>query len=206
MKCILVCLLILVCGFLAPEVSTLKCVTPDGLQVDEVRRVIKKCMKKIATSVELKNYDEYENFESEEPEEREDDSGNDARRRGNNDRMNNNYDNNYNPRSRHDYDYPQQQQQAGGNYREMNRRRNDRHDPSSQSPSPHNPYQLAYADDGSNNSRRGSYYGRNKKSSSSSGSNNNDNSTVVDVDKHERDRSCILQCFFQELKMVCLNE
>jgi hypothetical protein len=197
MKCILICLLILICGFLASNVSTLKCVTPDGLQVDEVRKVIKTCMKKVTDtdSAELKNYDEYENFDSgsdKDSERREGGRRDSARHNG---RMNNNYNNNYN----HNYDYPQQH--TGGNYREVDRR-NDR--PTDPSQHHYNPYQLTYADNNNFSNQRGNFHhgsGQNK--------NNNDNFTAApaaDVDKHERDRSCILQCFFQELKMVRLNE
>lgn len=214
MKCILIFLLILVCGFFASDILALKCVTPDGLQVDEVRKVIKKCMKKVtATDFDAdheRNYEEYENFEGNyesESENRKDKQqqqqqrkeGGNARHRSN-DRMNN-----YNNPSRigHDYDYSQ----TGGNYHEeMNRRRNDdRHDPSQ-----YNPYQYTYGDNDNFNNQRGNFH---YSSSSSNGrnknNNNNDNSTAaaaVDIDKHERDRSCILQCFFSELKMVCLNE
>ncbi|KAG5677301.1 hypothetical protein PVAND_007070 [Polypedilum vanderplanki] len=192
MTCILICLLILGCGFLASNILALKCVTPDGLQVDEVRKVIKKCMKKVTSDVDsdmLKIYDEYENFDDQQSEREV--SGNDsARYRGNN-RMNN-YNNNYNPsrpRVGHNYDY---YSQTGGNYR-----RNDRHDPSQ-----YNPYQLTYGNNNNynNNQRRNFHYNSNGQNK-----NNNDNSTAVaavDIDKHERDRSCILQCFFQELKMT----
>lgn len=226
MKYTLICLLILVCGFFGTNIFALKCTTPDGLQVDEVRKVIKTCMRKIATvdsdDAELKNYDEYENFETDYDSnssnngkyfegERGVSNGGNARR--NNDRMNNNYNNNYDPsRVNHNYDH---RPQTGGNYNEMNRR-NDRHD---SPPLQRNPYQpYTYADDNNNfnNQRGGSinsfqYDGRNgntQKSKRNNNDNSNANATAASEhdDKHERDRSCILQCFFQELKMVCLNE
>lgn len=186
------------------EVLALRCVTSDGLQIEDVRKVIKKCMKKITLDYdsitnddrsegenEAKSYYQYENFDEDYEmrnkdldtnEKKRDENVNGSRR--NNDRMNN-YSKNYNPsRLNHNYDYPQ----TGGNYYENNRR-NDRHD----SPQ-YNPYQFTYNDNNNFNNQRSSFY-----SSSNSQNKNNYNSTN---DKGERDRACILQCFFQELKMV----
>lgn len=203
MKCILI-LLLLICGF-ASEILALRCITTDGLQVDEVRRVIKKCMKKITSAAnddeddDLKNYDEYENYENVDYGMK--DNGSVGGRDTNNDRMKNR-NNNYNP---HFNQYDERSAQTGGNYHEINRPRNDRPDPwlQQQQHQPFNPYQQqspynSMYDGGNNNyfanNQRGHSYGNNYQNK-----NTNDNSTN---DKHERDRSCILQCFFQELKMV----
>ena len=210
MKYILIFLAFLTLNIFHREILALRCVTSDGLQIEDVRKVIKKCMKKITVDYdsinnddrsegenEAKNYYQYENFD-EDYEMRNKDLGTNEKKRDenvsssrrNNDRMNN-YSKNYNPsRLNHNYDYPQTPQ-TGGNYYEMSRR-NDRHD----SPQ-HNPYQFTYNDNNKFNNQRSSFYS--SSSSSNSQNKNNYNSTN---DKGERHRSCILQCFFQELKMV----
>jgi hypothetical protein len=207
MKCILIsfCLsLILICGFFASEILALRCITSDGLQVEEVRRVIKKCMKKVTSSDDgddVRGYDEYENFESVDYEMKDVNNGrggNGGSRDNNNDRMNAN--NNYNPRFNQ---YDERSTQTGGNYYEMNRPRNNRHDPWVQQQQQFNPYQRPspYMHGSGNNNyfgsnqQRGDFYNNRAHQNKNT---NNDNST----DKHERDRACILQCFFQELKMV----
>lgn len=207
MKCIsLLILMIFSCVIF--ETEALRCASPDGLQVEDVRKVIKKCMKRVTVDYEStdgqvdddddenddeKNYGEYESESNDDYEIRNKDSKMNERRgrdhknigdsRRNNDRMNN-YSKNYNPtRLNHNYDYPQ----TGGNYYGMSQR-NDRHDESQYSP-----YQSTYS--GNNNfNQQGNFYGSQNK--------NNDNSTA---DKQERDRSCILQCFFQEFKMARKN-
>lgn len=190
MKCIL---LILVCGF-ASEILALRCITSDGLQVEEVRRVVKKCMRKVTSSDDVRGYDEYENFESADYEMKDVHNGG-RNRDNNNDRMNVN--NNYNPRFNQ---YDERSTQTGGNYYEMNRPRNNRHDPwaQQQQQPQYNPYQMHGSGHnnyfGSNQERGDFYNGRAHQNKNI----NNDNAT----DKHERDRACILQCFFQELKMV----
>jgi hypothetical protein len=196
MKCILhFNLLILICGFFASKILALRCVTSDGLQADEVRRTVQKCMRKVTDADNVKNYDEYENFDAEYDARNEKDSerggtsnsGSSNSNSRHNNRMNN-YNNNYNPPQNNQYyDQHRLQMQTGGNYYDMNRRNDDRHDPMRRS---NNPYQ--YASSGNYNFNRPSdFYGQNKK-------NRNDNST----DKHESDHSCVLQCFFQEMKMV----
>lgn len=198
MKCILISLLILlVCGF-ASRISALRCITTDGLQVDEVRRVVKKCMKKVTVDDdETKNYDEYENFEGSKDYEMKD-RGSGGARDTNNDRMNRN--NNYNPRFNQ---YDERSAQTGGNYyQETNRPRNDRHDPWMQRQQQQfNPYQQQSPPSYNNN-----YFASNQRGDfNSNGYQNkhaNDNSTS---DKHEKDRACILQCFFVELRMVICN-
>jgi hypothetical protein len=176
-------LLIFICGFFASDILALRCVTSDGLQVDEVRRVVKKCMKKIANVDSLddmtKNYDEYENFDDDNGNE---DEGDERSSDGNSRKKNNNH--NSNQFNNHYYDY----QLTGRNY-EMSRRNS------------HLPQYSQYSQYSDNN-HRGDFYGNNNQNKN----NNNDNSTSHGGDKSERDRSCILQCFFQELKMVCTNE
>lgn len=209
MKCILITLAILFFNILNQEVLALRCVTSDGLQIEDVRKVIKTCMKKITADYdsikndgrsdsenEAKSYYQYENFDEDYEMRNKDLDTNEKKReenvsslRRNNDRMNN-YSKNYNPsRLNHNYDYPQTSQ-TGGNYYEMNRR-NDRHE----SPQ-YSPYQFTYNDNNNFNNQQSSFY---SSSSSNSQNKNNYNSTN---DKGEKDRSCILQCFFQELKMV----
>jgi hypothetical protein len=189
------------------EILALKCVTSDGLQIEDVRKVIKKCMKKLTVDYdsidsydridgenEAKNYYQYENFDEDFEMRNKDLDTNEEERdkhisssRQNNDRMNN-YGKNYNPsRLNHNYDY-QQTPQTGGNYYEMNRR-NDGHD----SPQ-YNLYQFKYNDNNNFNNQKSTFHSNN-----TSQNKNNYNSAN---DKGERDRSCILQCFFQELKMV----
>lgn len=210
MKYILISLaLILICGFFASEILALRCITTDGLQVEEVRRVIKKCMKKITSSddgEDVRGYEEYENFESEDFEMKDVNNGRGGGNGGssnNNDRMNAN--NNYNPRFNQ---YDERSTQTGGNYYEMNRPRNNRHDPWVQQQ--FNPYQQPspYMHDRGNNN----YFGSNQQRGDSRNNNNNNNNNHThqnkninndnSTDKHERDRACIFQCFFQELKMV----
>lgn len=132
--------------------------------------VVKKCMKKVTQSDagEGKNYEEYENFESdyETSNHKERNS-----RRDYNDRPNT-YGNNFNPRINQHYE----PQQTGGNFNA-----NDRRDP----------YQHA---DNNNFNNRNNFYGNSNNHNDSHRSNSSSN--------HERDRACILQCFFEELKMV----
>lgn len=191
MKCILISLLILlVSGF--ASISALRCITTDGLQVDKVRRVMKKCMKKVTTSGKDDDDDEYENFESVDYEMKDRGGSVGGRDSNNNDRMNRN--NNYNPRLNQ---YDERSAQTGGNYyQEMNRPRNDRLDPWMQQQQQFNPYQQQSPPSYNNNyfagNQRGDFNGYQNK-------NANDNSTSS---QHEKDRACIFQCFFMELKMV----
>jgi hypothetical protein len=163
-------------------------------------------MKKVTSSDgdEVKSYDEYENFEIGDYEMKDNNNNNGVGGKDNhNDRMNGN--NNYNPRFNQ---YDERSTQTGGNYRRTHRPRNDRYDPwqqqQQQQQQPFNPYQTQLTSpygDGNNN-----YLSNNQRADINHNDSNynpnkspNDNSTS---DKNERDRSCILQCFFQELKMV----
>jgi hypothetical protein len=213
MKCNLIFCLIFLCGFASVRILALRCITSDGLQSDQVRKIMKKCMKKVTSSDggdEVKNYDEYENFEIGDYEMKDNNNNNNGGggKDNRNDRMNEN--NNYNP---YFNQYDERSTQTGGNYRRTYRPRNDRYDPwqqqqQQQQQQPFNPYQTqltsssSYAYVGGNNN----YLSNNQRADSnrndsnySQNKNPNDNSTS---DKSERDRSCILQCFFQELKMV----
>lgn len=84
----------------------------------------------------------------------------------------NTYGNNFNPRINQHYE----PQQAGGSFNA-----NDRRDP----------YQHA---DNNNFNNRNNFHGNSN--------NNNDSHRSNSSSNHERDRACILQCFFEELKMV----
>lgn len=204
MKCILISsLLIILCGFALEEIWALRCITTDGLQAEEVRRIVKKCMKKVTSSGgsdDVKNYDEYENFENVDYEMKDNNGGS---RDTNNDRMSGN-NNNYNPRFNQ---YDSRSSQTGGNYYEMNRPRNDGHDSwMQQQPQQFNPYQQPPSSYSSNNrlayNQRSDFYGYQNNNKNSNNDNSTSSSSSSSSDKHERDRSCILQCFFQELKMV----
>jgi len=199
MKCILICILI-VCGGFASQISALRCISPDGLTLDEVRGVIKRCMKKVgdgdaaaAANGRQSEYEEYDNFEDS-YERHKPMPGSDRTR---------NYGNNQNYNLRHDHQQQQQQQpyyhgsqQTGGNYRESNGRngwlQNHQQPQQQQQQQQHNPYQFTYND---NNNFNGQSNGRNSNSNNNNNGHRNDSTA-------ERDRSCIVQCFFQELKMV----
>lgn len=171
MKCILIYLLI-VCGGFGSEVLALRCASPDGLSVDEVRRVVKKCMKKVIDD----DYQEYENFDDDyEMPSRPDHSASNSQTNSRND---NNRGNSNGP-SYNQQTGPHYEPQAGGNYYGSNTKNNRRDH--------FNSYQFTY---NNNNQLNGN---RNQ---------NNDGHRNDSSDKHERDQSCILQCFFQELKMV----
>lgn len=143
--------------------------------------VVKKCMKKVTESdSEKKDYDEYENFEADQESHRRDLNHEDTSRSSSNyDRARpNTFGNDFNPRINQHY-----QPQTGGNYYDP--RFNDRRDS--------NPYQNTYNDNNNFNNRNNNFYGSR---------NHNDGRHNTTNDKHEKDRACILQCFFQELKMV----
>lgn len=136
-------------------------------------------MKKVTQSdSDTKNYDEYENFENDyetQSNHRESSNG----KQNNNDRSNT-YGKNFNPRINQHYD-----PQTGGNYNDP--RANDRRDS--------NPYQFSNNDNNNFNTRN-NFYGRR---------NHNDghrNDSSDSNHQKEKDRACILQCFFEELKMV----
>lgn len=137
-------------------------------------------MKKFSQSdTDTKNYDEYEDSENDyENSVRRDKEGNS--RQNYNDRSNT-YGNNYNPRINQHYD-----RQAGGNYN-VPMTIIDKRDS--------NPYQSTYNDNNNFNNRNNLHSSRNN----NDGRRNDSNDSNL---RHERDRACILQCFFQELKMV----
>lgn len=145
--------------------------------------VVRKCMKKVTQSgSDAKNYDEYENFDNDyETSNRRDSNREDTSRSSSNYDRANTFGNNFNPRINQHYD-----PQTGGNYYDP--RANDRRDS--------NPYQHTYNDNNNFNNRNNNFHGS---------QNNNDgrrNDSSSSNDKHEKERACILQCFFQELKMV----
>ena len=85
----------------------------------------------------------------------------------------------------HNYQRYDASPHSGGNYNDP-RTSYDRRD--------QNPYQSTYNND--NNNLRNNFYGSRGFNDGRRNSSNDSNL------KHERDRGCILQCFFQELKMV----
>lgn len=136
-------------------------------------------MKKVTQSdSDTKNYDEFENFDNdyEMPSNHRDADKAGNSRRNNNERPSNTYGNNFNPRINQHYDA-----QTGGNYNDP--RTNDRRDA--------NPYQLTYNDNNNVNNRNNFY-----------GSQNHNDGRRNDSTDLKHDRACVLQCFFQELKMV----
>lgn len=200
MKCNLICLLILCCGF-ASDILALRCASADGLSVEDVRKgrrelnenfvkycdfeiifpVVRKCMKKVTQSdSDAKSYDEYKNFDNDyETSNRRDSNREDTSRSSSNydHARPNTFSNSFNPRTNQHYD-----PQAGGNYNDLR--------PDS------NPYQHTYNDNNNFNNRNNNFHGS---------QNNNDgrrNDSTSTNDKHEKERACILQCFFQELKIV----
>lgn len=152
----------------------------------EILSVVRKCMKKVTESdSDVKNYDEYENFDNDYESSRHRDLNveDTSRSAGNYDRARpNTFGNGFNPRINQHYE-----PQTGGNYYDP--RFNDRRDSNS------NPYHHTYNDNNNFNNRNNNFYG----SRNNNDSRHNSNSTN---DKHEKDRACVLQCFFQELKMV----
>ena len=140
-------------------------------------------MKKVTESdSDTKNYDEYENFDNDYQQSNQRDLNHredTSRSSGNYDRARpNTFGNGLNPRINQHYE-----QQTGGNYYDP--QFNDRRDS--------NPYQHTYNDNNNFNNRNNNFHGSR---------NNNDSRHNSTNDKHEKDRACILQCFFQEFKMV----
>jgi hypothetical protein len=199
MKCILICLLIL-CGGFASDILALRCATPDGLSVEDVRKgerkadgllhslffrcfvsfaVVRRCMRKVTHSdSDGQNYEEYENFEGEyEPPNHRNPNKEPSVSRGQFDPSNTYGGRSINPRINQHYD-----PQTGGNY----------YDPMPNGRRDANPYQFTSNNNEHVNSRNNFYGSRNH----NDGRRNDSNL------QHERDRACILQCFFQELKMV----
>ena len=193
MKCSLVIILFIYFADVVEEILALKCTSDEGLTTEEVRKVVRKCMRKNNDDGYQKYYDEYENFES-------DDDENDKQRGGfeisnsrrTNDR-NRQHSNNYNARQNND-----QQQQGAGNYNDMMNNRNDRN--GNQNPYQSNNNNNRYNDNYNSNNDQNGNNGYNNNNNHSNNRNNNHNGS----DKAEKDHSCILQCFFQELKMVFL--
>lgn len=200
MKCILICLLIFWFSGFGSEILALRCSSPDGLSVEDVRKgrrvnsfsfhqslipiltVVRKCMRKSQYPESgSKNYDEYDNFESGSETSSYNERSN-KRNNNNNDRLNT-YGNNFNSRVNLQYD-----PKTGGNYNEQ--RSNDRADISS--------YQSSSTYNDNNNS--------NNRNSNRNYSDDRRNDSGSDAGfRNERERACILQCFFQELKMVKKN-
>jgi hypothetical protein len=141
-------------------------------------------MRKVTLSdSDSKSYVEYENFEDDyETSNHRSINKEEKNRRGSIDRSNT-YGHNFNPRINQHYE-----PQTGGNYNDP--RANDRRDS--------NPYQFTYNDNNNANNRNNFYSSRNN----NDGRRNDSNDSNL---RHERDRACILQCFFQELKMVKKN-
>lgn len=141
-------------------------------------------MKKVTQSEDdIKNYDEYENFENN-FESKSNNRDSNSNKDGNSRRNNNNnhlftHSNNIDPLISQQYD-----PETGGNNYD---RANDRRDANS--------YQFTYNDNNNFNNRY-KFYGS---QSHDDGHRNDSNDANV---QHERDRTCVLQCFFQELKMV----
>jgi hypothetical protein len=142
-------------------------------------------MKKVTRSdPDAKNYDEYENFDNdyESSNHRELNREDTSRSPSNYDRRLSTYGSDYNPRINQHYD-----PQTGGNY----------HDPRANNRRDSNPYQHTYNDNNNFNNRNNNFHGTRN---NNDGRRNNDSRSSND--KHEKDRACTLQCFFQELKMV----
>lgn len=135
--------------------------------------VVRKCMNDISPESEL-DPKNYQEYESDDDENRESKfRGNGERREGSSGTINAPNQRRFDP-------------QTGGNYQEpMMPRTYDRRDQS--------PYQRPYQD---NYQPANHLYGSQRLND---GHRNGSNDSNL---RHERDRGCILQCFFQELKMV----
>ncbi|XP_055594184.1 general odorant-binding protein 71 [Uranotaenia lowii] len=222
-----VCLLVLVILlFLLEGALGLKCRTEDGPSSEEVRRVIKLCMKRIATESKNRSSDEYEDYDSSYDDEDDKKGGangkggvftlknmtsnggqgqnrgrsdgrRDDRRRTDRTRDRDRTRGRDYPdyRGRNDYDYGMRRRGGYGNG-----------DPYGQ-PSR---YKRQYYNDvpqygyGGYNYQQNVRYNQERNNfmnNTSSNTNSNSSNNATDAET-QRDRACLMQCFFQEMKMT----
>lgn len=157
MKSLLLSLVVLC---LCAACSSLKCQTDDGVTEEDVRRIVRVCMRKIGDNTYDGN--DYSDDNSDEY----DDQDNDQER--NNDRKHQRPEDEYRQRNRDHY----------RNFRNGDYNDNDGY------------------------SRNNGGGDRNRNQNSNSNNNNNNQDTSLTDKQTERDRACLVHCFFQEMKMV----
>ncbi|KAL1396309.1 hypothetical protein pipiens_010613 [Culex pipiens pipiens] len=161
--------------------AALKCRTEDGPSSDEVRKVIRICMKQITTEAENKSSDEYEDYDSsysdtESDEQDGKNGGKQSEGSHRNDARGKNSDGDRNGGSRSSGRNDDRRMGEGRNRKKSNDRDQD----------------WDYYGHGPG---RRSGDGRNQQSGRYKRQYYNDGS-------QERDRACLMQCFFQEMKMT----
>lgn len=229
-----VILLILAILYVSNKTEGLRCRTDEGLSHDEAKRVTRTCMRRL-TSEDGDNYDEYENYDSNESGSSEfgrdrsnshSNNNNNNRGRKNNNHKNNNrrnqnrqgsnqgrdhqgYDSNsrnnrqnwnvdWNRRYKRQIGYPYGSQTynpfGGSAGYDFNR--------NSYSNSGFDFYQGSESSTANNNNHRtfdsnnnGNSFSTNNRGNSNFNSNSNDNS-------QSSNKSCLMQCFFEEMKMT----
>ncbi|XP_055532839.1 general odorant-binding protein 71 [Wyeomyia smithii] len=204
-------MVVLVC-IVWPTTTALKCRTEDGPTSDEVRKVVRTCMKRISSESDNKTQsssssNEYENYDSsaddddsddekKQPDGRQNRTGTqrnsksnrgDSRNRGrnNNDHSNSNRNRMDGGRNR-DWDYGNDMGRRNDGGRMSNGR-----------------YKRQYYNDGTQDGYGYSYqqndrYNRDRNNFL----NPTDNSSKNATENEDRDRACLMQCFFQEMKMT----
>lgn len=201
-------LLLATCMGLLKTISALRCRTEDGPSSDEVRKAIQTCMKRISSEAENKSsdesYDSYDSYYSDasQSEENNQRDGKQANNQRGNGRDHGDGDKNGDRNSN----------KNGGNHQISNRdRKEDGRQP-----------ERDYGYDGGNNGRFGRYKRQYYNDNPNNGYGNNgyqQNMQRYDRDRNNfqnsngknfrnasdnvnRDRACLMQCFFQELKMT----
>ncbi|XP_058830501.1 general odorant-binding protein 71 [Topomyia yanbarensis] len=209
-------LVVLLC--ILQKTSALKCRTEDGPTSDEVRKVIRTCMKRISTESENKttNSDEYEDYDSSssemdsgEQDQKDGGKRDDGKQKsGSNQKGNGNGRNGDDGgrnagRNRDDNRNADRSPGQSGRSRDsdygygMGRRNNDGMNQRGR-------YKRQYYDDDpqgryGNNYQQTDRYNRERNGFMNSNGNNSSNNASGSL---ERDRACLMQCFFQEMKMT----
>ncbi|XP_038107966.1 general odorant-binding protein 71 [Culex quinquefasciatus] len=202
---------------LLQDTAALKCRTEDGPSSDEVRKVIRVCMKQITTEAENKSSDEYEDYDSSysDTESDEQDGKNGAKQSEGshrNDARGKNSDGDRNGGSRSSGKNDDRRMSEGRNRKKSNDRDQDwdynGHGPGRRGGDGRNQqsgrYKRQYYNDGSQGGYGYSYqqndrYNRDRETFMNPGANN---SSTNSSENPERDRACLMQCFFQEMKMT----
>ncbi|XP_062562362.1 general odorant-binding protein 71-like [Armigeres subalbatus] len=215
---ILIAVSIILVLSLLDDTWALKCRTEDGPSSDEIRKVIRVCMKRISSESENKSSNEYENYDSsylnsDSDEDRETSTDGNVRRQvSGGGQMENTKRNGEQMGMGRDSSRNNDDRRGNGKNRQDNGRRNDRDQEYDYGPSrrrmddgrnQYGRYKRQYYNDGSQggygySAQQNERYNRDRDNFMQPSSNSSGNGTS----NTERDRACMMQCFFQEMKMT----
>ncbi|XP_001655335.2 general odorant-binding protein 71 [Aedes aegypti] len=205
---------------LLEETWALKCRTEDGPSSDEIRKVIRVCMKRITSESENKSNNEYENYDSSYSDSNSDEDR-ESSTEGNTRRQTNGGNQSTNTRGRNGEDMSRgrdssrssdDRSRGDNRNRQDNGRRRDRERDYDYGPmgrrmddgrNQQGRYKRQYYNDGAQggygyNYQQNDRYNRDRNQFMHPNGNISSNGT----NNTERDRACMMQCFFQEMKMT----